>query len=371
MRLTFVLPAPWLVLALLSALTVLVAPTLARAAGFSLIEIPADGDRPPLSGAVWYPCLGGEVSENRFGPIVVEAVRDCPFSGARLPLVVMSHGVGGSFASHRDTAKVLAEAGFVVAAIDHPLDSGRSKTRRPGDIASMLQRPDDIKRLVDFMLADWLGSTRIDPARIGIFGFSRGGYTGLAAIGGTPDFRLILGHCPTYPGNRWCEQIAAGATDGRALTHDARIKAAVIVDPAFGAQFTVTGLRPVTVPVQLWASERGGDGVTPKDAETVARNLAVRPAMHVAAQAGHFAFLAPCSAELAKAAADFGEPEICNDAGGFDRTAFHHRFNAEVRAFFERHLGAATNSNLQDIKHLQSVPAKPANGPRRDTLLGP
>ena len=326
--------------ALSAVLLVLQPPTTGLAAGLRLIEIPADGARPGLTGGVWYPCAGAALAENRFGPIVVEAARDCPLAGMQLPLVVISHGVGGSFLSHRDTAQALADAGFVVAAIDHPLDSGRSATRRPGDIASMLERPDDIKRLVDFMLAGWPGAARIEPRRIGVFGFSRGGYTGLAAIGGTPDFRLILGHCPTYPGNRWCEQIAAGATDGRALTHDARIKAAVIVDPAFGAQFTAAGLRPVTIPVQLWASEFGGDGVAPKDAETVARNLTVKPELHVAAKAGHFAFLAPCSAELSKAAADFGEAEICTDAAGFDRGAFHRNFNAEILGFFRRHLGA-------------------------------
>jgi len=48
---------------------------------------------------------------------------------------------------------------------------------------------------------------------------------------------------------------------------------------------------------------------------------------------GHFAFLAPCSAEAARAL-----PEICTDAGEFDRTAFHSKFNADVVAFFRRHL---------------------------------
>jgi predicted dienelactone hydrolase len=33
------------------------------------------------------------------------------------------------------------------------------------------------------MLAAWSDSARIDPSRIGFFGFSRGGYTGLVEIG--------------------------------------------------------------------------------------------------------------------------------------------------------------------------------------------
>jgi predicted dienelactone hydrolase len=53
------------------------------------------------------------------------------------------------------------------------------------------------------------------------------------------------------------------------------------------------------------------------------------------ANAGHFAFLAPCSAALAQIA-----PEICRAAPDFDRTAFHREFNAAVVAFFNRYLPA-------------------------------
>lgn len=48
------------------------------------------------------------------------------------------------------------------------------------------------------------------------------------------------------------------------------------------------------------------------------------------APAGHFAFLAPCSPELAAAIS-----RICTDnPAGFDRVAFHREFNASVAKFF-------------------------------------
>lgn len=50
----------------------------------------------------------------------------------------------------------------------------------------------------------------------------------------------------------------------------------------------------------------------------------------------HFDFLAPCPAELIKTA-----PTICTDRSGFDRAAFHREFNAEVLAFFRKHLADA------------------------------
>jgi len=33
-------------------------------------------------------------------------------------------------------------------------------------------------------------------------------------------------------------------------------------------------------------------------------------------------------------------PEICTDADGFDRVAFHADFNARVLAFFRQHLAS-------------------------------
>lgn len=315
----------------------------AGAAGFTLIDIPAADGKPALRGAVWYPCPTQTPREIKFGPASVRGAQDCPLTGERLPLVVISHGVGGWFGGHHDTAEAAADGGFIVATINHPLDSGQSKIRRPGDIASMIERPRDIKRLIDYMLTNWSETVRIDRERVGFFGFSRGGYTGLVAIGGVPDFRLLLDNCPTYPGNHWCEQIRDGSALNQPFIHDRRIKAAIIADPALGSQFTAAGLKDVKIPVQLWASERGGDGVTPKDTATVAQNLPAKPDYRIAANTGHFAFLAPCTAEFAKAAADFGEAEICEDAGGFDRKAFHDELNAAVVQFFRAHLADLTS----------------------------
>jgi len=50
--------------------------------------------------------------------------------------------------------------------------------------------------------------------------------------------------------------------------------------------------------------------------------------------AGHSAFLAPCSPQLAAAV-----PRICtDDPAGFDRVAFHRDFNASVEMFFRERL---------------------------------
>lgn len=318
--------------AAIPALAIFGSPELADAAGFQTLTVPSNRSGPELRGAVWYPCTGipGEV---KFRFDTLNVAQDCQVTGEKLPLIIISHGVGGWFGNFHVLAEKLADAGFVVAAISHPRDAGLSDSRDPGDIASMTQRPADMTRLVTFMLGSWQDASRLDAGRIGFFGYSRGGFTGLALLGGRPDWNLLLTNCPTYPGNRFCEQIRASAIGP--LTSDPRIKAAVVVDPAGGSLFTRAGLKDVTVPVQLWGSERGGDGLSVKDAATIAANLPRKPEFHFVANSGHFSFLPPCGPELAKLVAD-SEPEICADASNFDRVAFHKDFNAEILAFFRK-----------------------------------
>jgi predicted dienelactone hydrolase len=302
-----------------------------EAAGLRFIDIPADANGPALTGAIWSPCTQPP-QDIRLRQAMIVATRNCPVAGERLPLIVMSHGSGGWFGAHRDTAAALADAGFVVAAIDHPGDNAADRSRI--DTLSILSdRPTDIRRLTDFMLDVWPEAATLDHRRIGFFGFSRGAYTGLVIAGGRLDILGIAPLCSEGFIDGMCAEIDKGHIPARRPTADPRFAAAVLADPEFGRTFTFEGLKDVKVPIQLWASERGGDGVLPEDGDAIDENLPAKPEYRVVPNSGHFAFIAPCSAEAAKAL-----PDICVDAGDFDRTIFHKEFNAAVVAFFRRHL---------------------------------
>src|SRR5713226_4878455 len=94
-----------------------------------MAEAAADASGPALTGAVWSPCAAPP-QEIKFRFVTIAAVRNCPIAGDRLPLIVVSYGSGGWFGAHRDTAAMLADAGFVVAALDHPgaTATGHSRT---------------------------------------------------------------------------------------------------------------------------------------------------------------------------------------------------------------------------------------------------
>ncbi|CCE10942.1 putative hydrolase, exported protein [Bradyrhizobium sp. STM 3843] len=311
------------------ALTLICLASPARTAGLQLLE-----SDPKLHGIIWTPCATAPASVP-LGSLAVPGletlpgVKDCPIKGTKLPLVIISHGRGGWVGGHHDVAEALADAGFIVAGINHPGDTVDDSSQRDS-LSVWLSRPQDIERLIDFMLNDWKDKAAVDPDRIGFFGFSRGGYTGTVLVGVDPDFDRVAQYC-TQPGP-YCDQIRKGDVP-KTWPHDNRIKAAVFADAAHTVGFTKANLAAIKIPLQVWRSELGGNGVDPEGTARVTAGLPGHPEIHVV-PAAHFAFLAPCSAELAAAV-----PRICADAPpDFDRAAFHREFDAEVVRFFSEHL---------------------------------
>jgi predicted dienelactone hydrolase len=299
----------------------------ALAAGIQALSVPSDGSSPALSGAVWYPCALAPTTM-KVGPFTLSATKDCPITGTKLPLIVISHGRTGSFLAHRDSAQALADAGFVVAAISHPGDNAQDSSRS-NELSVFVERPADIKRLIDYLLGSWSYSGAIDSDRIGLFGFSRGGYTGLVLAGANPRLRADVGMCAGQS-STICEDVRRGKVESP--VHDRRVKALVIADP-LSIFFTKTSFDQVHTPIQLWISEFGGDRVTPESVAAVADELPVKADVRQVPKSQHFSFLPPCPDELDRVA-----HEICTDPSGFDREVFHKEFNAEMVDFFRHTL---------------------------------
>lgn len=301
------------------------------AAGFEPIEIPAAAGAPPIQAAIWTPCADppGRIE---LGPFTLPATRNCAVQGRSLPLVVISHGNRGTRFGHFDTAIALADAGFVAVSFNHPGNSFGDNDAE-NTLGVFESRVTDTRRVIDFVTTQWSRRETLDDRAIGAFGFSRGGYTVLALAGAVPNLaaakdRYCVGLVSWIAPICWKLRIGTPTVSPSA---DPRVKAVVAVDPL--NLFDAAGVARVKIPVQLWASEFGGDGVALGHVEEIKAALAPPPEFHLAAGAGHFAFLAPCPPALAKDA-----PEICNDRPGFDRAALHGRMNAAVVDFFKRRL---------------------------------
>jgi predicted dienelactone hydrolase len=325
-------------IAILAAAMLLIAPAAARAGnvGFTQLTIPDGADKPLVVG-IWYP-TDAPASPHPVGTFIQDVAQDAPPSGDHLPLVVMSHGNGGSFEGHYDTAIALAKAGFVAAAVSHTGDTWDDQSHA----TDMWRRPAHIHRLIDYMLADWPHHGQIDPGKVGVFGFSSGGFTALVVAGGVPDFSTIAPHCVAHPDFFDCRLVSKAGVDVKAVAarltaaswvHDPRVKAAVVAAPGLGFTFSREGLKDVRIPIQLWRDADDHILPNPYYAEAVRSALPQPPEFHLVDNADHFDFLAPCSDILRQHA-----PDICVSRPGFDRAAFHADFDAKVVSFFERTL---------------------------------
>jgi predicted dienelactone hydrolase len=322
-------------LTVFSALTTLamtLAVTCVHAAGFEH-GFAADPNGKPLEIGIWYPSQATPKSMS-MGPTTMSVAFNGPVEGRALPLVVMSHGTGGSFLGHYDTAIALADAGYVVAAVTHAGDNYADQSRS----VFVMDRPKQMSRVIDHMLSNWDGRATIDSARIGMFGFSAGGFTTLVSIGGLADLSKVGPVCREHPEDFACQLMAKTGQTGIAppnasLAQDHRIKAAVVAAPALGFTFSPDGLKNVKIPVQLWRAEDDVILPHPRYAEAVRQSLPEVSDYQVVHKAGHFDFLAPCGVALANIA-----PVICKSDPGFDRMAFHQTFNTSVVDFFGKNL---------------------------------
>jgi predicted dienelactone hydrolase len=286
----------------------------------------------PLDIGIWYP-TDARPGLNLIGLSAQRVAKNGTVVGRNLPLIVISHGNGGLLSSHSDTALALASAGFVVAAVTHTGDNAQDQSY-VGTPRWLIDRPRHIHLVLGYMLNAWLAHGQLDRARVGMFGFSAGGFTTLVSIGGVPDLARIASHCKTQPEfacTLW-KQLPSASVPATVWTHDPLIAAAVIAAPGYGFAFEPEGLSQVTAAVQLWNGTDDHNVPYETNEAVVRRLLPTPPEYHAVPGAAHFSFLAPCPAWLI--------PLICEDAKGFDRVAFHQDFNRSVVAFYQKWFAA-------------------------------
>lgn len=315
----------------LTACTVMKTPTGSPSpVGYTTITIPDPRDR-PLEVGLWYP-TNATPSSVDMGLSRQMVAQDGPVVGHGLALIVMSHGNGGGFASHADTAVALAAAGFVVAAPNHTGDNFRDDSY-VGTARWLTDRTRHLKVVTDYMLRDWPDHARLD-GRVGVFGFSAGAFTALVTVGGVPDLGRAAAHCheaPELACTLWTELPTTSAPLA-SWVHDRRVSAAVVAAPGLGFTFGPGGLAHLSAAVQVWSA--GEDRVVPYATNTavVLRQLPPPVDYHEAPRAAHMSFITPCKPGVA--------PRLCQDAEGFDRASFHAELNRSAVAFYRAHLMA-------------------------------
>lgn len=314
-----------------------------------------DGKAPrPLATTIWYAAAPGSAETEwragpfRFGRNALDAgFRD----DVRRPLLLLSHGTGGSGAQLSWLAEALVDAGFVVAAVNHHGNTAAEPGYRAPGFVLPGERVRDLATVIDRLASDPVLGPRIDPARIGAAGFSLGGYTVLAATGALAlDFAGWRARCaprPQHPGCRLppeadftlAEVEALLAEDaqfrvamerGRAAVEVPAIRAVYAMAPALVSLADARGA--LEVPVRVVLAQH--DAQVPHDeTEAFLRGLSAQVEVRTLPDAGHYAFLSPCTLRGRWVVA-----ALCRDAGGLDRRAVHREIARDAAAFFTQHL---------------------------------
>ena len=312
---------------------VLVIPDLTFAAGFQ-VRSAADLNDQPLKVGIWYP---SDAPTHRIEGLREPVALNGRIIGGDLPLIVISHGNGGGLLGHSDTALALANEGFVVVSLTHTGDNHQDQSYA-GMTRWFTDRPRHIQRVLDYMLTQWPERTQLDESRIGFFGFSMGGFTGLVVAGATPAFERIRAYCTEHPAEITCavlkrldsEVLTASSPPASTWVRDARVGAAILAAPGFLYAFELQEIAMIDIPIQLWVAEHDER----VHAETLVHLRENRPEgfeLHTVDNAGHFAFLPPCNFSV----------KLCSDPEGFDRKAFHDDLNDAIVSFFKRTLVSA------------------------------
>ncbi|MCB4767191.1 hypothetical protein LGR54_01100 [Ancylobacter sp. Lp-2] len=311
-----------------------------------------DGPR-PLRWSAWYPsdepAAADRTASTTFRPLPLR--RDARPSGraGQLPLVLLSHGTGGTIAGLGWLAHRLAAHGFLVAGVDHHGNTAREPYRAEGFLC-WWERAGDLTRLTDHLLADPRFAGGIDTDRLHAAGFSLGGHTALALLGAINEVPRFLEWAAGQPFGRGPREFPdlAGriapllaespvfrvAWERQALScRDPRLRSALLMAPAPTVRaFTPESLAAIRAPVGLTVG--GADREAPGEAGAIwlRDRLSASRLLPLAAEVGHYALLGECTPAACRAA-----PEICVDAPGVDRAAVH----AEVAALALDLFGAA------------------------------
>jgi predicted dienelactone hydrolase len=335
---TVLQPVALVAVALLS----LAGPARAQHAGYRTLTIPGDA---PTTVALFYPTVAADRAVP-MGPWLPVVAPGAPVSDARFKgLILISHGTGGTELNHHNLGTRLARDGYLVAAVRHAGDNWQDRSLiTSGRYFS--ERPLQISRVLDALLASPEWGPRIPTEHIGAVGHSAGGYSVLALAGGQADPRRSAQHCRTVqddPGYCALAKGSAGAAAtamqaastagavtpeaGPVSVPDRRIRAVVALAP-MAVVFTPESLAAITVPVRVIVAEQDVVLTGKYHGGHVVASLPRAQASTVAG-AGHFAFMAQPTFPLPSAAGD-----AAANPAGFDRLAFLPELENQVAGFF-------------------------------------
>lgn len=231
-----------------------------------------DTARRPIAWSAWYPTTATYIGDSPLtyffdlGDVILNAPL---ISRGKLPVVMLSHGTGGTAESLGWLARALACEGYVVIGANHHGNSGMEPYLAQGFLC-WWERATDLSVFMTSLKANGFFSDRLDCDRVAAVGFSLGGHTVMALAGGQTsidefdvwrkDNNITAGGPTEFPDA--ADHIPRLLKTSKAFRHsrvrhgddvsDDRISSAIAIAPAPPARsFTAQPIAQLRVPLTI------------------------------------------------------------------------------------------------------------------------
>jgi predicted dienelactone hydrolase len=269
----------------------------------------------PVKTELWYPTLDTDSANLKITelPFILEpTIRDAKFMNQKYPLIVLSHGTGGNRFSLAWLAISLVKHGYIVASPDHWGNTFDNKI--PEYFVRYWERPLDISFIISQVLESENYSKYIDHEKIGVVGFSLGGYSTIALAGAEIDCNLLKSNAKTKEGKqefdipelgdlgKLIDKLSCDHSKGFHLK-DNRIKAFVALAPALGLGFASNEqTKNIQSPLLIIGNE--GDQIAPVISNAKKYNSLITSSKYIElhGKIGHYIFLNEANKDLMKEA---------------------------------------------------------------------
>ena len=313
--------------------------------------------RDTLRITVWYPASAATEEEDvTIGPpdralfYVGQAKADAAYADdRRRPVILLSHGFGGTACMMGWFGIIMAQQGYIVIAVDHPGNNGQDPMTIAGAKLSW-ERAGDLAAALARVRTDAALGPRLDMMRVGVAGFSAGGFTSLVAAGARVDLDRLEAFCTERPDDGVCrpqKEFPVTREEGKAFLASPEaapsvarartdlsipeVRAAFLMAPAIVQALDPRSLTSLTTPVAIILGD--SDEVAPPNTNGGVVARAIPGArLKVLARVGHYDFLSQCTPAGYQA-----QVAVCPTA--VPRSETHHAALEAALQFFNRTLG--------------------------------
>lgn len=318
----------------------------AEDAGLRVSEMRLDHYDKDARVAIWYPAEGtGATSLYADSPIFqgVNARPDARIAQGRFPVVLFSHGMGGTDRAQAWLGAALAQRGAIVVMVNHPNSTWGDFDMTKG--VKHWTRAADLSAALDRLTADPEFGAHIDAGRIMAAGFSYGGWTALSMGGVTGNLDGLVTACQHHgAAMEACDMLLSDKVNlpaqnpalWNARHADARVTQVAAIDPGFVWGLEARNTKTLVPDVLLIGL--GDDRTRMSATNFAASGLAdLLPKARVVqlAPAFHFTAMPLCTPKGAAILEEEHDDPVCTDPTGTDRAAVH----AEIVAAMAERLG--------------------------------